>query len=79
MKTIEVTTYSDDDTHLKATNFMQVVNGIHQAAGKFGKSMTTVQTWKGKMEKAGFVNVKEEVIKVYIYKNVHCFESFGLI
>lgn len=64
MKSIAVTSSSDDGTHLKAKNVIQVVEGIHQAAEKFGKSMNTLPTWKEKMEKAGFVDVKEEVIKV---------------
>jgi hypothetical protein len=64
MKSIAVTSSSDDGTHLTAKNVMQLVEGIHQAAEKFGKSMNTLPTWKEKMEKAGFVDVKEEVIKV---------------
>lgn len=34
------------------------------AGDKFGKSFETVLVWKEKMEKAGFINVKETVMKV---------------
>ncbi|KAL1980064.1 hypothetical protein VTN96DRAFT_4683 [Rasamsonia emersonii] len=64
MKTIGVTTYSDDGTHKRAENCLKMVDGIHKAAEKFGKSMTTVNTWKEKMEKAGFKNVKWEEYKL---------------
>ncbi|KAL1966262.1 hypothetical protein VTN77DRAFT_4615 [Rasamsonia byssochlamydoides] len=64
MKTIEVTTYSDDGSHKKAKNLLRMIEVMHQAADKFGKSMTTVKTWKEKMEEAGFKNVVQEEYKL---------------
>lgn len=64
MQTIEVTTYSDDGSHLKATNALKVIDLVHQAAKQFQKGMNTVATWKERMEKAGFKNVIEETYKV---------------
>jgi hypothetical protein len=64
MSTIEVNTYSDDDTHLKATNLLESVAHLHAGSKMFGKDMTSVFTWKEKMEKAGFVNVEERTFKV---------------
>ncbi|KAF9891047.1 hypothetical protein FE257_004982 [Aspergillus nanangensis] len=61
---IEVNAYSDDDTHLKAKSLMQGVVGMHEGSKKFGKDMTTVLTWKERIEKAGFVNVKDDVYKL---------------
>lgn len=64
MSTMEVNTYSDDDTHLKATNMLESVTHLHTGSKMFGKEMASVFTWKEKMENAGFINVKEEVFKV---------------
>lgn len=64
MSTIEVNTYSDDGTHLKATNMLENVTQLHAGSQMFGKDMASVFTWKERMEKAGFINVKEEVFKV---------------
>ncbi|KAL2012844.1 hypothetical protein VTN00DRAFT_369 [Thermoascus crustaceus] len=64
MQSMGVVTYSDDGSDERATNFHQVVDLIQEASGKFGKSMKTMGTWKGKMEKAGFTNVKQKVFKV---------------
>ncbi|KAB8235638.1 class I SAM-dependent methyltransferase [Aspergillus alliaceus] len=61
---IEVNSFSDDDTHLKATSMMEGVKNMHLSARKFGKDFDTVSTWKGRMEKAGFVNVREDVYKL---------------
>ena len=66
MSTIEVNTYSDDDTHLKATNMLESVTQLHAGSKVFGKEMASVFTWKERMEKAGFINVKEEVFKVTV-------------
>ena len=62
---IEVISTSDDGTHHKAKCLMEAVENMHTAANEFGKSMTTVNTWKSRMEKAGFVNVHEDIYKVY--------------
>lgn len=55
---------SDDDTAQKAENCQFLAAKIHEAANKFGKSFDNVPLWKAKMEKAGFVDVKEFVYKV---------------
>lgn len=60
----EVNTYSDDESHLKAKCLVEAVNLMHQSSKEFGKPMSTTHTWKEKMEKAGFVNVTEEIYKV---------------
>lgn len=64
MASIDVNSYSDDGTHLKAVNMMEAVKNMHLASAKHGKDMTTAHTWKEKMEKAGFVNVRDDVYKV---------------
>ncbi|PLN80420.1 methyltransferase [Aspergillus taichungensis] len=61
---IEVTSTSDDGTHHKAKCLMEAVENMHTASETFGKSMKTVSTWKGRMEKAGFVNVHEDIYKL---------------
>ncbi|RHZ58998.1 hypothetical protein CDV55_104024 [Aspergillus turcosus] len=64
MASIDVNSYSDDGTHLKAVNMMEAVKNMHLASAKHGKDMTTAHTWKEKMEKAGFVNVRDDVYKL---------------
>lgn len=61
---IEVTTLSDDGTHLNAKNYLEGFRLAYEASEKFGKSMRTVSTWKEKMIKAGFQDVHEKVFKV---------------
>ncbi|KAI9041879.1 class I SAM-dependent methyltransferase [Aspergillus affinis] len=61
---LEVNTYSDDDTHLKAPCLLEGVKNMHAASKLYGKDMTTVVHWKEMMEKAGFINVHEDVYKV---------------
>ncbi|GES59703.1 methyltransferase [Aspergillus terreus] len=61
---IEVNSYSDDGTHLKAQGMLDGVKGLHEASKKFGKDMNTVGTWAARIEKAGFVNVHEDVYKL---------------
>ncbi|KAJ5551398.1 hypothetical protein N7535_000652 [Penicillium sp. DV-2018c] len=60
MATIDVTTHSDDGTHLAATNFLLSIKHMHESSRMFGKDMTSSPTWKGRMEKAGFINVTED-------------------
>jgi SAM-dependent methyltransferase len=55
---------SDDDTIHKATNMMQWQTLCNEAAAKFGKEIRVGHTLKEKMEKAGFVDVHEKIIKV---------------
>ncbi|KAF7121782.1 hypothetical protein CNMCM5793_009335 [Aspergillus hiratsukae] len=64
MASIDVNSYSDDSTHLKAVNMMEAIKNMHAASAKHGKDMTTADTWKEKMEKAGFVNVRDVVYKL---------------
>ncbi|KAL4802522.1 S-adenosyl-L-methionine-dependent methyltransferase [Aspergillus unguis] len=60
----DVNTYSDDDTHLRATNLLECVRCIRKASKDFGKDMFTTHTWKERIERAGFVNVVEETYKL---------------
>ncbi|RAK75356.1 class I SAM-dependent methyltransferase [Aspergillus fijiensis CBS 313.89] len=61
---MEVNTYSDDGTHQKATTLLEGIKFMHDAARKHGKDLQSVLGWKEKMEKAGFVNVREEIYKL---------------
>ncbi|EAW13655.1 class I SAM-dependent methyltransferase [Aspergillus clavatus NRRL 1] len=64
MSSMEVNSYSDDGTHLKAKSLIEGIKNMHLASKKHGKDMTTMSTWKDKMEKAGFVNVREDIYKL---------------
>lgn len=64
MATFAINTFSDDDTHLKATCLLESIKHMHASSRLFGKDMTSMFSWKEKMEKAGFVNVREDVYKV---------------
>lgn len=64
LATMEVNVYSDDETHLKAPNFIEAVKNIHVASQRFGKGMNSASTWKERLEAIGFVNVREDVFKV---------------
>ncbi|OQE10917.1 hypothetical protein PENVUL_c003G07777 [Penicillium vulpinum] len=55
MASFDVNTYSDDGTHLRATNFMLSIKHMHESSRMFGKEMTSSETWKERMEKAGFL------------------------
>jgi hypothetical protein len=55
---------SDDKTHEKAENSQLFIRELREAAFQFGKSVIAASEWKSKMEKAGFINVKENVIRV---------------
>lgn len=58
---------SDDDTASKATNSQACSKMLREAAEKFGKSFEMVPLWREKMEKVGFVDVRESAFKVGIY------------
>ncbi|CAI7643318.1 unnamed protein product [Penicillium crustosum] len=60
----DVNTYSDDGTHLGATNLLLSIKHMHESSRMFGKDMTSSQSWKDRMKKAGFVNVKEDIHKL---------------
>ncbi|KAL4947414.1 S-adenosyl-L-methionine-dependent methyltransferase [Aspergillus filifer] len=64
ISSIDVNSYSDDDTHLRAKCMAEGVKNMHAASKMFGKDMNTTSTWKGRMERAGFVNVTDEVFKL---------------
>ncbi|KAK2792234.1 hypothetical protein FQN52_003711 [Onygenales sp. PD_12] len=58
--------FSDDGTLDKMTNAVRWINLLVDASNKFGKPLDVEATWQGKMEKAGFVGVKDDVYKVPI-------------
>jgi hypothetical protein len=64
MQSIEIGTTSDDESHLRAPNFLRVIDLTYSSSEEFGKSVRTVQKWKSLMEKANFINVTEKVMKV---------------
>ncbi|KAJ5575257.1 S-adenosyl-L-methionine-dependent methyltransferase [Penicillium hetheringtonii] len=64
MSSMEVNTYSDDDTHLRASSMLDVAKELHGASRVFGKDMSSISTWKNRMERAGFINVKEVIFKL---------------
>lgn len=64
MATIEVTTFSDDDTHLNAPCLLDAVKHLDASSRNFGKNMASVHSWKAQFEAAGFTNVKDDVMKV---------------
>ncbi|CAI7570984.1 unnamed protein product [Penicillium viridicatum] len=64
MASFDVNTYSDDGTHLGATNFLLSIKHMHESSRMFGKDMQSSPSWKDRMEKAGFVNVREDVLKL---------------
>jgi hypothetical protein len=55
---------SDDDTHKKAEGCLQWFREAQVAANKFGKPADHAPLWKEKMEKAGFVEVREFIFQV---------------
>ncbi|BDD55982.1 hypothetical protein MAP00_001462 [Monascus purpureus] len=64
LATIQITTTSDDGTHLKAEKFLRLCELCHEASRRFGKSLNTVTTWKEKMIQAGFEDVHEQKFKL---------------
>lgn len=42
----------------------EVVKNLHLSSKKFGKDMNTTHTWRERLEKAGFINVTEEMYKL---------------
>lgn len=67
MASMEVTTDSDDGTHLNARCLVESVKNLQASSLSFGKDINSVSTWKERFEKAGFINVREDV-----YKVIHC-------
>ncbi|KGO71824.1 hypothetical protein PITC_028270 [Penicillium italicum] len=64
MASFDVNTYSDDGTHLGATNLILSIKHIHESSRVFGKYMASSPSWKDRMIKAGFLNVTEDVHKL---------------
>ncbi|KAJ5398953.1 hypothetical protein N7465_009442 [Penicillium sp. CMV-2018d] len=64
MASFDVNTYSDDGTHLGATNFLLSIKHMHESSRMFGKDLKSSPSWKDWMKKAGFVNVREDVLKL---------------
>jgi hypothetical protein len=55
---------SDDGTAEKATDANRWMKLLVEGGAKFGKSIDCASLWKEKLEKAGFVDIHEEVLKV---------------
>lgn len=64
MASMSVNYFSDDDTHKNAKWLEQSVKYMHESATVFGKDLASVPTWKERFEQAGFINVRQEVLKV---------------
>ncbi|KAJ5545972.1 hypothetical protein N7494_003557 [Penicillium frequentans] len=64
MASMEVNTDSDDGTHLNARCLVESVKNLQASSISFGKDMNSVGTWKERFEKAGFINVREDVYKL---------------
>ncbi|KKA16340.1 hypothetical protein T310_10074 [Rasamsonia emersonii CBS 393.64] len=57
---------SDDDTAEKAKTVQLWVKTLREGGKRFGKPFDNVDKWKSKLEKAGFVDVKETIYKLPI-------------
>ena len=64
----------DDGTIEKAPNTQLYMKSICEACAKFGKPIDGGTAWKERMEKAGFVDVHQEIRKVCILS--HCDDLF---
>lgn len=64
MQAVYAAFMSDDDTAAQAKSAQQWMEIMIEGAAKFGKPWDVASTWKEKMEKAGFVDVQQEVRKV---------------
>ncbi|KAF2265077.1 S-adenosyl-L-methionine-dependent methyltransferase, partial [Lojkania enalia] len=62
----EAWVYSDDATIERASSLLQWQELCNEAAGKFGKELRIGASLKGRMERRGFVDVRETMIKVPI-------------
>lgn len=79
MASISVNVISDDGTHKNAIWLEQSVKYMHESATIFGKELVSVSTWKERFEKAGFVNVRQEVLKVSCVNQKGCHRHRRLI
>ncbi|KAF4463794.1 demethylmenaquinone methyltransferase [Fusarium albosuccineum] len=57
---------SDDGTAEKAENAQKWLKHLLEGSAKFGKSLEGAINWKDKLEKAGFVDVQQEIRKLPI-------------
>lgn len=64
LQSVEAYFVSDDGTHQNAETCQMWLHNLREAGEKFGKTLYNVKEWKEKMEKAGFVDVKDELYKV---------------
>ncbi|KAL2215199.1 S-adenosyl-L-methionine-dependent methyltransferase [Thermoascus aurantiacus ATCC 26904] len=55
---------NDEESRKKAKYTMKLIQHIHEGGEKFGKSFRQIHEWKEKMEKAGFVDVREQEYKL---------------
>ena len=70
MQSFEADFFSDDGTRARAKTAIRWQQLLVTASKNFGKNLKVEDEWKGKMERAGFVDVVEEVYKV-------CFAVYG--
>lgn len=59
--------FSDDDTFSRAASVSQWQDACNEAANKIGKQIRVAKDLRQKMVDAGFVDVKEMIVKVRIY------------
>ncbi|OJJ50215.1 hypothetical protein ASPZODRAFT_128840 [Penicilliopsis zonata CBS 506.65] len=64
MASFQVQSYSDDGTHRKAEYLERMNDALYAASRAFGKDMASISSWKARMRKAGFQNVREETYKL---------------
>ena len=60
----ETRSQTDDDSVSRDSNFFKWQDDVNSAALKFGREMNTASKLKGWVTDAGFVEVREEVLKV---------------
>lgn len=65
MQTGEIDVFSDDSSMARAPNTRSWLDNLHKASEKFGKPFGDLKMWKQWMTDAGFVDVREEIVKVY--------------
>ncbi|KAL2004683.1 hypothetical protein VTN00DRAFT_3211 [Thermoascus crustaceus] len=64
MQSVDAYFFADDETIHKAKYCQMWAQYVREASEKFGKSFTQLPTWKEKMEKAGFVDVRDVAYKI---------------
>ncbi|KAH6959653.1 S-adenosyl-L-methionine-dependent methyltransferase, partial [Ilyonectria sp. MPI-CAGE-AT-0026] len=66
LQSVYATFLSDDGTLDKAINAQLWMKTLVEATAKFGKPVDVAARWKEKLEKAGFVDVQQEILKIPI-------------